>query len=187
MKIGVYGSAAGEIQDTVKANARAIGRRIAELGHTLITGGCPGLPYEAVLGAYDIKGKCIGFSPAVDMGEHYERYHFPITGFAELVYVPRNYPHAGNDHTDNDQMCKKYRNIESVGAVQAAIIISGRMGTMDEFILAYEFGKNIGILEGSGGTNELIPELVLKAAKASKSKIIREANPVLLVDRLVKL
>ena len=186
MKIGVYGSAAGEIQDTVKANARAIGRRIAELGHILVTGACPGLPYEAVLGANELHGKCIGYSPAMDMGDHDERYHFPLTG-SELVYVPRNYPHSGNDHPDNDQMCKKYRNIESVGAVQAAIIVSGRMGTMDEFILAYEFGRNIGILEGSGGTNELIPELLRKAAKASKSKIIWNPDPVRLVDELVGL
>ena len=64
MKIGVYGSASGELSDETKEKAREIGRQIAKKGHIVVTGACLGLPYEAVLGAYEVGGKCIGYSPA---------------------------------------------------------------------------------------------------------------------------
>ncbi len=182
MKIGVYGSATGEIQNAAKVNARVIGRRTAELGHTLVTGGCPGLPYEAVLGARGLNGLCIAYSPAVDMDDHINRYHFP-TGFSDYKYVPKDY-----EHVNDDAVCKKYRNVQSVAAVDAAIFISGRIGSMNEFTIAYDFGKNIGILKGSGGITERAIDILLKdAAKESEAKIIWSPNPVRLVDGIVEL
>ena len=62
MKISVYGSAAGS-SETVKENARKIGQQIAIKGCILITGACPGIPYEAVLAAREKNGETIGFSP----------------------------------------------------------------------------------------------------------------------------
>ena len=62
MKIGVYGSATGKVSDEQREKAREIGRQIAKKGHIVITGACPGLPYEAVLGANEEGGECIGFS-----------------------------------------------------------------------------------------------------------------------------
>ena len=183
MKFGVFGSAAGEMKDTAKAGARAIGRRIAQTGNVVVTGGCRGLPYEAVLGANELHGKCIAFSPAVDLGDHIEVYNFPTTGFSEYVFVPRDYANVKN--TD---ACKKYRNVNSVAYVDAAIIIGGRIGTMNEFTIAYDLGKKIGILGGSGGiTSEAIRILLRDAAKESKAKIRWNDCPEPLVDSLIEL
>jgi hypothetical protein len=52
MKIAVYGSASGEISQETREKARKIGREIARREHDLITGACPGLPYEAVEAAF---------------------------------------------------------------------------------------------------------------------------------------
>lgn len=182
MKIGIYGSAAGLISDEVREKAREIGRQIAQRGHTIITGGCSGLPYEAVLGAQEFKGNCIAYSPAVDIKNHVEAHNFPVEGFSKFIFVPKEYIHA-----NNPTVCKKYRNVSSVAAADAVIIIGGRIGTMNEFTIAYDLGKNIGVLKDSGGiTKEAIKVLLSEASKESKSKTIYNSNPASLVDELLK-
>ena len=63
MNISVYGSSAGGTVDNqeIRNRAKEIGREIARQGHTLLTGACPGFPYDAVQGAAEHGGKCIGF------------------------------------------------------------------------------------------------------------------------------
>lgn len=63
--IGVMGSASGPIDTAVAGLARELGRAIARAGCTLITGACPGLPQEAVLGAAECGGLVLGISPAL--------------------------------------------------------------------------------------------------------------------------
>lgn len=183
MKIGVYGSSGGELPDEVRFKAREIGREIARRGHIVITGACPGLPYEAVLGAYEVGGKAIGYSPATDLETHVQRDHFPTKGFTDFVFIPKEYVHV------NDPLiCKKYRNISSVADCDAAIIINGRTGTMNEFTIAYDLGKNIGVLERSGGiTNQAIKVLLRDIGKGRGSKIIYDPEPSSLVKRLIEL
>ncbi|QQG39964.1 MAG: hypothetical protein HYS81_00955 [Candidatus Aenigmatarchaeota archaeon] len=183
MKIGAYGSAAGSIGDDVKQKARAIGREVASRGHTLVTGACHGLPQDAVIGAGEIGGKVIGYSPGIDMKDHVERFKFPIEGFTELVYIPADWMHV-----DDPRACKKYRNVSSVAAVDAGIIMGGRIGTMNEFTLLYDMERDIGVLEGSGGITEEAIDVLLKAAnKESKSRIVRDADPTALVLKLTGL
>ncbi|MDF2379675.1 MAG: hypothetical protein P1V18_05690 [Candidatus Gracilibacteria bacterium] len=181
MKIGVYGSAAGIMNDEIKVKAKEIGREIARKGHTIITGGCPGLPHEAILGAYEYGGKCIGYSPAVDLSSH-KQSNYPTEGFSELIFVPKNYKHI-----DNPLVCKKYRNVSSVASIDAAVIISGRIGSMNEFTIAYDLGVNIGILEGSGGiSNRAIKVLLTDIDKETGSKVIYEKDPIILLEKLIK-
>jgi len=183
MKIGVYGSAAGDFSDEIKKKAREIGRQIAKKGHILITGGCLGLPYEAVLGAYEIRGKCIGFSPALTKKEHVGLYNLPTKGFSELIFVPEDYVYA-----KSPMACKKYRNISSVLEIDSAIFIAGETGTMNEFTNAYDFGKKIGVLEGSGGISDnAIKELLKVLTKKTGAKIIFDSNPVSLVNKITLL
>jgi predicted Rossmann-fold nucleotide-binding protein len=183
MKFGVYGSASTKLKKEVKLKAREIGREIARQDHTVITGGCPGLPYEAVLGAYELGGKTVGYSPATNLENHVKIYKHPVKGFTDFVFVPKGYIHA------NDPLiCKKYRNVSSVAASDAAIFIDGRTGTMNEFTIAYDIGKDIGILEGSGGiAKEAIAVLLRDIDKSSNSTIIYDPDPVSLVKRLTEI
>ncbi len=147
----------------------------------LLTGACPGFPHDAVQGAVEMKGKCIGFSPAVDRKDHVERYKYPTEGFTELRFVPATY-----EHTNNIDICRKYRNVSSVAASDAVIIIGGRIGTMNEFTLAYDLGKDIGILEDSGGiTTRAIKVLLEDIDKPAKGKIVWEKDPKRLVEKLI--
>jgi predicted Rossmann-fold nucleotide-binding protein len=183
MKISVYGSAAGLIHDEIREKAKEIGRELARKKCILITGACPGLPYEAVLGASGLSGKCIGFSPATDLKIHTSRDKFPVEGFSKIVFIPKEYAHS-----KDPLICRKYRNVSSVAESDAVIIIGGRTGTMNEFTIAYDFGKNIGILEGSGGiTKRAIRVLLQDIDKDRGSKIIFDPDPIHLVDSLIEL
>ncbi len=48
LTIGVMGSSGGILADEIKLRVFRLGEAIAEQGAVLITGGRPGLPYEAV-------------------------------------------------------------------------------------------------------------------------------------------
>jgi len=181
MKIGVFGSAVGT-EEEVMEKAREIGRQIAKHGHVVITGGCTGLPHEAAMGANEFGGKCIAYSPAKDIAGH-KSYGMPADGFSEFIFMPASYKHI-----NNKLVCMKYRNVSSVADCDAVIIIGGRIGTMNEFTIAYDTGKNIGILEGTGGiTKDIIPALLKSSNKPSASKIIWDTDPASLVKKLISL
>jgi len=183
MRIGIYGSASKTMDEIVRQTARIVGHWAAEQGHIIVTGGCGGYPYEAVLGAQEKGGQCIAYSPAVDIKQHRELYGFPTEGFTDFVFVPLEF-----GHQDDKQLRLKYRNIGSVRSVDAGIIIAGRIGTMNEVTLLYDFGKNIGVLQGTGGiTQSAIKVLIAEAGKQSASHVVYDHDPVALVQKLASL
>lgn len=180
MKISVYGSASGEIDSGAEEKARILGKEIAKQGHVLITGGCTGIPYEAVKGANEEKGKCIAFCPAINLEEH-KKTGYPFEGFSEFVFVPESYEFK------DVMACKLYRNISSVMACDIAIIIAGRMGTLNEFLNAYNFGKVIGVLEETGGvTKRAIKVLLEDVEKETGAKVIFDSDPTILLKKVVE-
>jgi serine/threonine protein phosphatase PrpC len=60
------------------------------------------------------------------------------------------------------------------------------MGTLHEFATAFEAQKPIGVLLGSGGIADKIPELVIGKIRETK-KIVYEKDPVKLVRKLISL
>ena len=162
MNISVYGSASGEISDRAREAARELGVIIAKRGHILLTGACPGVPYEAVQGAKEHGGHVVGFSSARSMDEH-EKWGEPLEGFDEFVFVPQTYEHA-----QDRRICKKYRNVSSVTACDSAVFIAGQYGSLNEFTLAYDFGKPIGVVTGTGGVSDILADLVQKIQKEPK-------------------
>ena len=179
MKIAVYGSGGGDVDSLALEKAREIGRVIASRGHKLVTGGCAGIPYEAIKGAKELNGKTVGFSPGIDLKDHAERFGCPTEGFDRLVFIPSSYEHA-----DNKLACLKYRNLSSVLYADAAVIISGRCGTLNEFTLCYDMGKIIGVLKGTGGVTGFIPGLVKAFNKPTGARIVYEEEPRRLIEKI---
>ena len=180
MKIGVYGSSAGELMEENLKKAAALGEAIAKAGHSVVTGACNGLPAAAQSAAFEAGGETIGFSPTASASEH-KAYGGPTEGFTKVVYIPGDYEHKTNLTT-----CQKYRNVSSVAAVDAAIIIGGRIGSMNEFTIAHDLGKVIGVLEGSGGISERAIAILLEDAKKEKgATVIFESDPATLVAQVI--
>lgn len=171
-RIAVSGAAeVGHCTKGAEKKAIEIGREIARQGCVLITGATTGIPYFAAQGA-DKKGVSIGFSPAASEAAHKKVYNLPDDCFDVIVYTGFDY--AG-------------RNLLMTRAADAVIIACGRMGTLNEFTIAFEDQKPIGVLEGSGGTADLIRDLTKFPHRRGKFPIIFDKDPEKLVQRLIKL
>ena len=66
------------------------------------------------------------------------------------------------------------------------VIVNGHSGTLGEFAIAYDEGKLIGVLQGSGGIADIVPELVRAIHKETGSSIIYDSDAERLIDRLVE-
>ncbi|MHB8772786.1 MAG: SLOG cluster 4 domain-containing protein [Syntrophales bacterium] len=171
IRIGVMGSAGGRMTPALASRCRLLGRAIAEQGCCLLTGACPGLPHETVLGAKEAHGHIVGISPAVDLKEHVERFRSPYREYDVLIF------------TGMGLMGREIINIHSSDVV---IIVGGRSGTLGEFAIAYESGKLIGVFKNTGGISATIQQLEEKLSKKTGAKIIYGSDPVRLVDVLLK-
>ena len=169
VKIGISGSAdlTYNSLDTFEI-AKSVGREVALHGGIVVTGATTGFPMYAAMGAKDECGLSIGFSPAMTELEHIKEYQLPREYMDMIVYTGFGY--MGRD-------------LIFVRACDAMIIGPGRIGTLNEFAVAFETGMPLGILQGEWDTDELI-ELVLEAAHRPHPYIVFERDPKALVEKL---
>ncbi|MBI3075009.1 MAG: hypothetical protein HYY92_02225, partial [Parcubacteria group bacterium] len=78
------------------------------------------------------------------------------------------------------------RNLLLTRSSDAVFVGCGRVGTINEFTVAFEDGKPIGILEGDWATDEVI-KMILEKAHRPNDKIIFDSDPKALVARVVEL
>lgn len=170
-KICVSGGAEGENAEKAYPLARKVGEEIAKQGHVLISGATSGIPYHAALAAKKAGGSNIGFSPAGTEVEHKKKFRLPMSPqvFDHIIYTEAGY--AG-------------RNLLMVRSSDATIVIDGRMGTLNEFTVAFEENEIVGVLEGSGGVTDEIRHL-LKVAGKGYRKVIFDNDPVTLVEKVI--
>jgi hypothetical protein len=151
--------------------AEALGREIARQGFVLVTGATTGIPYWAAKGAKEVGGTVIGFSPAASKASHQKTYHLPVDYHDVILYTGFGY--SG-------------RNLLLTRASDAVIVICGRMGTLNEFTIAFEDQKPIGVLEGSGGTADMIEDLIVRSYRGP-GKITYATEPKELLRKVVEL
>ncbi len=84
-------------------------------------------------------------------------------------------------YTGSGLMGREVTNIRSSDMV---VILGGRSGTLGEFAIAYDEGKLIGILEGTGGITEQIPEIVAGFKKDSGARLIYAQDPAELIQEM---
>jgi uncharacterized protein (TIGR00725 family) len=169
MTVGVMGSAGGDLVDEVRQRVRRFGELVGERDYILVTGAAPGLPQDAVLGAKGAGGVVVGVSPALNLEEHVHKYRSPTRGYDTIVF------------TGSGLMGREIENIRTCDVV---VIAGGRSGTLGEFAIAYDEGKVIGVLTGTGGVADSI-ELILKIiAKPTNAIICYDSDPERLLNEL---
>jgi len=167
--IGVMGSSA-ITNSEIELLALETGRWIARKGALLITGATTGLPLAAAKGAREEKGEVIGFSPAINWMEH-QRIGYP-TEFHDLI-ICTGLSSAG-------------RNLLNVRASHGLIFIGGSMGALNEFTIAYDENKVIGILEGTGGFCNYLQDWMVHLNKPQNRAVLIHCNdPEELVDQVL--
>lgn len=155
----------------VEEKAEELGRLIAKRNMILVTGATTGLPYWAAKGAKEEGGIVIGFSPAASKLAHTNVYRLPIDYHDLIVYT-------GFDYSG--------RNLLLTRASDAIITVCGRMGTLNEFTIAFEDRKPQGVLTGYGGTTDMIEDIIREAHRGP-GKVVFEKEPAKLIDKLVEL
>jgi uncharacterized protein (TIGR00725 family) len=142
--VGVIGSDrhAGETISPDALNVAVdIGRRLAEAGAVLITGGGAGIMEAASKGAAEAGGIVIGFLPGRSRDNANQHVTIPLsTGLGEI------------------------RNHLTITASDVLIMIAGSTGTLNEATIAYGQGKPLIVVTGTGGWSDRLPQALYAGA-----------------------
>jgi uncharacterized protein (TIGR00725 family) len=174
MKYKIVVSGAAQIRHCcqgIEALSKAVGKEVARNNCVLVTGATTGVPYFAALGCKESGGFNVGFSPAISEAAHLKTYKLPVSPFDVMIYT-------GADYVG--------RNVIMTKSADGIIIICGRMGTLHEFVTAFEIQKPIAVLKGSGGTADKIKQIATGPYRGVK-KVIYDSDPKILVKKLVDL
>ena len=169
-KVCISGSAATDVATPgTLEKTELMGRMIAERGMVLVTGATTGIPYWAAKGAKEAGGIVIGLSPAASKLAHVKSYHLPTDYHDLIVYT-------GFDYSG--------RNLLLTRTADAVITICGRVGTLNEFTIAFEDKKPQGVLTGTGGESDEIRH-ILEVAKRGMGKVVFDDDPKALLEKVV--
>ena len=174
--VGVMGASENDAlteseKSRVKKLAEVLGAALARHDCILVTGATTGLPDLVAKAFRKGGGFALGVSPAQDRKEHLERYGLPDDGADAIVYTGFGY---------------KGRNVINVRSADLVIILGGATGTLNEFTIAYDEGKIIGILEGSGGVADHVGEIIEFCKKPTRGLVIFDGDPEKLVEKCLE-
>lgn len=172
LKIGVMGSA-GEVNDNIlRERAREVGREIARHNCILLNGATTGMPNEAAIGCKQEEGMSIGISPALNLDDHINKWKLPHEQSDIIIYTGFGF---------------NLRNILNIRSSDALVFLRGSLGTLNEFTIAFEEGKIIGVLENMGGISGFFNEIIQIAKKETGATIIYDSDPKKLIRRMIQL
>lgn len=154
----------------LKALAEELGAVIAKQDCILVTGATTGLPDLVAQAFRKNGGFALGVSPAENRQEHVARYGLPEDGADVIIFTGFGY---------------KGRNVINVRSADIVLILGGATGTLNEFTIAYDEGKTIGVLEGSGGIADHIREIIKVCNKPALGKVFFNSDPTKLVESCV--
>src|ERR671935_1702117 len=149
IKIGVMGSAGASMsaEDLHRVDdlARRLGKKLAAESCVLITGALDGIPGRVVEAHSQYGGLSVGISPAHSAVEHAALYDTPPCASTVVIYSGFGF---------------KGRNVIAVRSADIVILVAGGIGTLNELTIAYDEGKVIGLLQGTGGMADVAPTLL---------------------------
>lgn len=155
--------------------AEELGKEIVKQGGIIITGATTGVPYYAAKGAKEAGGISVGISPAATYASHVKTYRLPTDNFDFIIYT--GFEYSG-------------RNLILTKSADAVVIGCGGFGTLNEFTIALEDNKPIGILSGTGGATEEIATLLQNIKDPhnhGSGRVIFCDDPKKLVSELIRL
>ena len=150
---------------------KALGKEIANHGAILVTGATTGFPLWAAIGAKEVDGLSVGFSPATSEREHIEIYNLPVDYLDMIVYTGFGFPG---------------RDLILTRSSDAILFGCGRIGTIHEFTIGFEDEKPMGILEAQWETDEVIKAIIENGHRGSEN-IIFDTDAKALVERILEM
>ena len=102
---------------------------------------------------------------------HVKTYRLPLDFHDLIIYT-------GFDYSG--------RNLLLTRSADAVITIYGRIGTLNEFTIAFEDKKPQGILTGTGGMSDQLHDILEKSHRGM-GKTVFESDPRTLVDKVMEM
>lgn len=172
-KICISGAAeTGHCSPDALEKTKNLGAEVVRQGAVLVTGATTGAPYWGAIGAKEEGGFVIGLSPASSEIEHVKKYELPLDYHDIIIYTGFGY--AG-------------RNLLLTRSADAVLITCGRMGTLNEFTIAFEDNKPIGVLTSAGWMTDDIIKKIVEEAHRGPGKIVYDEDPKRLVEKVIEL
>ena len=103
--------------------------------------------------------------------EHVKHYGLPADGPDVIIYTGFGL---------------KGRNVINVRSADIILLIGGATGTLNEFTIAYDEGKIIGVLEGSGGVVDHIREIIDFCKKPTRGVVLFDNDPETLIEKCLE-
>ncbi len=174
LKIGVMGSASGPTltQDGNYELCKEVGREIARQDCIMINGACPGLPHYAAEGAEEEGGFVLGVSPAFSLKEHVDDYKSPNEFYDIVIFSAMGFME---------------RDILNIRSSDGLVFLGGGIGTINEFTVAFEEGKPMAVLKGSGGVADHILEIINFTDRQVPPNLLITEDPKELISGLIEL
>lgn len=171
-RIGVMGSAQGPsiVQKENTELALKVGKKIAKTGNILVNGACPGLPNDAAIGAKQEGGFVMGVSPAFSRKEHIDKYKSPIDPYDIILYSGQGL---------------MYRDVLNIRSSDAIIVLGGGIGTLNEFTVAFDEGRYIGVLTSTNGISNHLEEIIKNCNREHGGRVFFHDDPDILVEKIL--
>ncbi|HSQ23823.1 MAG TPA: hypothetical protein VLN44_05425 [Pyrinomonadaceae bacterium] len=167
IKVGVMGSADEAASSEISEIARALALEIARRDLILLTGATTGIIHLIGKAAREAGAFHIGISPGANEREHADRYRLPADACDAIVYTGFGL---------------KGRNVVLVRSCDVVLFVAGSIGSLNEFTIAYDEGKTIGCLIGTGGVADEAKRIVEALRKPTEGRIVYDGNPVRLLE-----
>lgn len=172
-KICISGAAeTGHCSDDALEKTKELARQVVLHNAVLVTGATTGAPFWAAIGAKEAGGFVIGLSPAATEVEHVKKYKLPIDYHDIIIYTGFGY--SG-------------RNLLLTRSADAVLFTCGRIGTINEFTIAFEDNKPIGVLTSAGWMTDDVIKKIIEEGHRGSGKIVYDNDPKQLVEKVLKL
>ncbi|MFP4499046.1 MAG: hypothetical protein ACLFQV_12615, partial [Vulcanimicrobiota bacterium] len=112
----------------------------------------------------------LGISPAFSRHEHVHEYKSPQGVYDILLY-------SGMGFMERDIM--------NIRASDGLVFLGGGIGTLNEFTIAYEEGKPIGVLLNSGGISNYLKDIIRWCGREVHDNIVFSDDPEQLISELI--
>lgn len=170
IKLAIFGSASNEMSEENKRIAADLGKYLAEVGVTVVTGACRGMPGVVVESAHRHGAKTVAYSPDTDEQNHHARMdNLELSYFTEHHFVPGF----------------TARSLAMLNNVDGVLVLNGRMGTLSEYAIALEEGIPAAVVTSTGGIAQHLELITQQCAKEFKMETIFETSFKVAVDKLV--
>lgn len=156
--------------DGAMESAKELGREIVRQGGILVTGATTGFPLWAAMGAKEAGGTSIGLSPASSEKEHVETYGLPLDFLDIIIYTGFGY--SG-------------RNLLLTRSSDAVVVGCGRIGTVNEFTVAFEDHKPLGVLRGPWEMDEVLINMLEKSHRDTEGSVTFDETPKGLIEKVI--